>query len=96
MNGKSSIHHYAVIKVALIMAGVISLSACAPKMEREFKQGCRASGGNRDVCSCIYDQIENHYGEETMKNIGEEKQLPPAGLEEQIFQYAVGCVNKFK
>lgn len=96
MNGKSSIPPYVLIKAALITAAVIFLSACAPKMEREFKQGCKASGGNRDVCGCIYDQIESHYGKETLKNVGERTQLPPADLEERIYQYTASCVNKLK
>lgn len=45
----------------------ISLSACASKHESEFKRGCRESGADMKLCSCVYDRLEKIYGEDGLK-----------------------------
>lgn len=96
MYSNSNIYLYSLIKVALIAGSVIFLSACAPKVEREFKQGCKDSGGTSGFCSCIYDQLEEHYGKETLKKVGEMQQLPPTDFQERAYQYTVSCASKLK
>lgn len=96
MCSKSFDHALSLMKLAFITGSLVFLSACAPKVEREFKQGCKAAGGNGEFCSCIYDQLESHYGKDNLKNIAEMKQLPPSDFEERTYQYTASCASKLK
>lgn len=96
MFSKSFTYASSLMKLAVIAAGLVVLSACAPKVEREFKQGCKAAGGNNTFCSCIYDQLESHYGKENLKSFAEMKQLPPSDFEERTYQYTASCASKWK
>lgn len=40
---------------------------CASKTERQFVSGCKASGVDAEICSCIYDKLEHKYGEDGLK-----------------------------
>lgn len=53
-----------------VLAGLASvlLMGCASKTERQFISGCKASGVESDICSCIYDKLEDKYGEDDLKN----------------------------
>lgn len=53
-----------------VLAGLASvlLMGCASKTERQFISGCKASGVDSDICSCIYNKLEDKYGEEDLKN----------------------------
>ena len=94
MYSKFNLFAHSFMKSLLITTSIITLSACAPRMEREFKQGCKASGGTSSFCSCIYDQLEDHYGKETLKKVGEMQQLPPADFEDRMYQYTLNCAKK--
>jgi hypothetical protein len=34
-----------------------------------MKQSCRNTGGSRSFCSCFYDRMEEHYGEESWRRL---------------------------
>ena len=51
----------ALISVALMASG------CASKTERQFISGCKTGGIDGSTCSCIYDKLENKYGEDGLK-----------------------------
>ena len=51
----------ALISLALMPAG------CASKTERQFISGCKTGGIDGSTCSCIYDKLENKYGEDGLK-----------------------------
>lgn len=51
----------ALISLALMTAG------CASKTERQFISGCKTGGIDGSTCSCIYDKLENKYGEDGLK-----------------------------
>ena len=51
----------ALISLALMTAG------CASKTERQFISGCKTGGIDGSTCSCIYDKLENKYGEDRLK-----------------------------
>lgn len=43
-------------------------SGCASKTERQFISGCKTGGIDGSTCSCIYDKLEDKYGEDGLKN----------------------------
>ncbi|ENV97501.1 hypothetical protein F938_01830 [Acinetobacter bereziniae LMG 1003 = CIP 70.12] len=49
------------ISIALMASG------CASKTERQFISGCKTGGIDGSTCSCIYDKLENNYGEDGLK-----------------------------
>ncbi len=46
---------------------VMMTAGCASKTERQFISGCKTGGINGSTCSCIYDKLENKYGEDALK-----------------------------
>ena len=57
------------IQTSLIVVSVALLaSGCASKTERQFISGCKTGGIDGSTCSCIYDKLEDKYGEDGLKN----------------------------
>ena len=50
------------ISLALIVTG------CSSKAERQFISGCKTGGIDGSTCSCIYDRLEDKYGEDDLKS----------------------------
>ena len=46
---------------------VMMTAGCASKTERQFISGCKTGGIDGNTCSCIYDKLENKYGEDGLK-----------------------------
>ncbi len=55
------------ISIALISVALMA-SGCASKTERQFISGCKTGGIDGSTCSCIYDKLEDKYGEDGLKN----------------------------
>lgn len=55
------------ISLALIFVALMT-SGCASKTERQFISGCKTGGIDGSTCSCIYDKLEDKYGEDGLKN----------------------------
>ena len=47
---------------------VMMTAGCASKTERQFISGCKTGGIDGSTCSCIYDKLENKYGEDDLKS----------------------------
>ena len=57
------------IQTSLIVVSIALLaSGCASKTERQFISGCKTGGIDGSTCSCIYDKLEDKYGEDGLKN----------------------------
>ncbi|MFW1995506.1 hypothetical protein ACG904_11230 [Acinetobacter guillouiae] len=57
------------IQTSLVLISVaLMASGCASKTERQFISGCKTGGIDGSTCSCIYDKLENKYGEDGLKN----------------------------
>ncbi|MBP1471688.1 MULTISPECIES: hypothetical protein [Acinetobacter] len=57
------------IQISLVLISVaLMASGCASKTERQFISGCKTGGIDGSTCSCIYDKLENKYGEDGLKN----------------------------
>lgn len=57
------------IQTSLIVVSIALLaSSCASKTERQFISGCKTGGIDGSTCSCIYDKLEDKYGEDGLKN----------------------------
>lgn len=83
------------VRIVSILISVVLLSACAPKIERQFKQGCKDAGGNKAFCSCVYTKLDAHYGTQTLKDI-EDIHKVPADFNERGSAYTLQCLNKLK
>ncbi|EJB5619809.1 Uncharacterised protein [Acinetobacter baumannii] len=56
------------IQTSLVLISVaLMVSGCASKTERQFISGCKTGGIDGSTCSCIYDKLENKYGEDGLK-----------------------------
>lgn len=56
------------IQTSLVLISVaLMASGCASKTERQFISGCKTGGIDGGTCSCIYDKLENKYGEDGLK-----------------------------
>ncbi|NNH25300.1 hypothetical protein [Acinetobacter terrestris] len=53
--------------IVLISCSLLMLG-CASKTERQFISGCKSGGIEGSTCSCIYDKLEDKYGEDGLKN----------------------------
>ena len=47
---------------------VMMTAGCASKTERQFISGCKTGGIDGSTCSCIYDRLEDKYGEDDLKS----------------------------
>ena len=57
------------IQTSLVLISVALMSSgCASKTERQFISGCKTGGIDGSTCSCIYDKLEDKYGEDGLKN----------------------------
>ena len=57
------------IQISLVLISVAFMaSGCASKTERQFISGCKTGGIDGSTCSCIYDKLEDKYGEDGLKN----------------------------
>ena len=56
------------IQTSLVLISLALMAAgCASKAERQFISGCKTGGIDGSTCSCIYDKLENKYGEDGLK-----------------------------
>ncbi|MCJ9257346.1 hypothetical protein [Acinetobacter baumannii] len=56
------------IQTSLVLISVaLMASGSASKTERQFISGCKTGGIDGSTCSCIYDKLENKYGEDGLK-----------------------------
>ena len=56
------------IQTSLVLISVaLMASGCASKTERQFISGCKTGGIDGSTCSCIYDRLEDKYGEDGLK-----------------------------
>ena len=56
------------IHTSLALSSLVMMTAgCASKTERQFISGCKTGGIDGSTCSCIYDKLENKYGEDGLK-----------------------------
>ena len=53
------------IQTSLVLISIaLMASGCASKTERQFISGCKTGGIDGSTCSCIYDKLEDKYGED--------------------------------
>ena len=56
------------IQISLVLISVaLMASGCASKTERQFISGCKTGVIDGSTWSCIYDKLENKYGEDGLK-----------------------------
>lgn len=75
---------------------VLLLSGCSSKVESDFKKGCKASGGNRAFCGCLYERIEQNYGEDYLTAMLQGQAAVPENYAEVAQQATQHCAVKLK
>ncbi|WP_333670089.1 hypothetical protein [Acinetobacter guillouiae] len=81
------------LKLIFSLSAAVLLTACSSAFESEFKDGCRNLGANRSFCSCSYNKVEKHYGEDRLKQINNPMQFPE-DWEEQVQQAGLACMSE--
>lgn len=70
------------------------LSGCGDgkirELRAEFVEGCRNTGGERSLCICVFEKIEDEYPKEDLLNM--KKGVLPKGFPDFIIQSAKVCV----
>ena len=57
------------IQTSLVLISLaLMITGCASKAERQFISGCKTGGIDGSTCSCIYDRLEDKYGEDDLKS----------------------------
>lgn len=59
-------------KLLSVIVAAFMFSACSPKdseSRNDFMSGCTEGGTPKSVCSCIYEELRNHYGVERMASL---------------------------
>jgi hypothetical protein len=49
-----------------LLAGLLvcaAVTGCASQSERYFVEGCKKGGAPSSLCSCVYSEMEDKYGE---------------------------------
>lgn len=81
------------LKLIFLLSAAVLLTACSSAFESEFKDGCRNLGANSSFCSCSYNKVEKHYGEDRLKQINNPRQFPE-DWEEQVQQAGLACMSE--
>lgn len=55
------------IKLVVLFLMVMGISGCASEAERQFVSGCESGGVGQSTCECIYDKLEDKYGEDALQ-----------------------------
>lgn len=72
-----------------------AITACSnsetSKMRNNFVSGCLQNGASRSVCSCIFDEVEQKYSAEQLKQMN--AGAIPAGFPEFAMKSTYKCKN---
>ncbi len=78
------------------MLFMCAITACSnsetSKMRKEFVSGCLQNGASRSICSCIFDEVENNYSAEQLKQMNAGS--IPAGFPEFAMKSTYKCKNE--
>jgi hypothetical protein len=56
----------------LVLFFTVTLTACSSestKLKGEFLAGCIQSGGNKEICLCVFEDLQEKYGFESTKEL---------------------------
>lgn len=79
----------ALVAGALLVLALVACTSEYRKARSQFVAGCRDSGPSSSVCNCVFETLEDHYGEGQMIALAKGRTLP--GLAEQVVQAAAEC-----
>ncbi|WP_230657895.1 hypothetical protein [Psychrobacter sp. I-STPA10] len=75
---------------------ILLLTGCASSAERQFMQGCTedmgAMSSGKKVCACIYEKLEDTYGEESLERMNEMGYLPES-FGENAMKFTEQCMG---
>lgn len=73
---------------------LLGLSGCVSKVEKDFMKTCSYLTGGLDekACECVYDKLEDEYGEKLLKKMDETGYLP-SDFQDKTFRFSAECVK---
>lgn len=78
-------------KFSFLALSVVVLVGCSSSVERQFMKGCtQGQGASKSVCSCVYDKMEDNYGEKALQSMNEGGYLPD-DFGSNMISYAQSC-----
>ena len=92
MKRPNKLHLYKTIMITLL--GVVMLSACDSRVERNYKIICKGMGGEKKFCSCTYDHLEKRYGVKTLTQIFNGQRQKPSDYDETLGRFAQMCMSE--
>lgn len=60
-----------------VVAASALLAGCGSGVQSEFVAGCRDGGATEEICECMYDKLEAHYGFDAMEAMQTKGVMPP-------------------
>jgi uncharacterized protein YgiB involved in biofilm formation len=84
---------YTTIKAATALAAILALAGCSSELDKvrdQFIDSCSSEGGDKAMCTCAIDKLQDHYGEEGLVRIQTEG-YPPPDFTDQLFSAAQEC-----
>lgn len=78
-------------KMLLLCLVIATLTGCSSQIEKQFMAGCvDGIANNKDACECIFEKIEEHYGEELLEKMNKTYSIPD-GFMERTLEFAEQC-----
>lgn len=84
------------MQMKLILGGVIALLLCAcssdlDKVRGQFVDSCMDGGGiKKSECTCAFDRLQDHYGEDGLVAIDRDG-YPPPDFVDQLLKASAQC-----
>ena len=78
-------------KISFLVLGITVLIGCSSSVERQFMKDCtQGQGISKSICSCLYDKLENNYGDKAIQAVDEGRYIPD-DFEDNMMRYAESC-----
>ena len=84
---------YTTIKIAAAIAAMLAFAGCSSelgKVRDQFIDSCSSGGGDKAMCTCAIEKLQDHYGQEGLVRIQTEG-YPPPDFTDQLFNAAQEC-----
>lgn len=63
--------------ISMVVLLASALSGCGGKVSSEFVAGCKSGGATEEICECLYEKLEDHYGFDAMEAMQTRNVAPP-------------------
>ena len=77
-------------KILFALASAVLLVACGNESRDMFVESCRQGAAPEDYCECVYDNLEDQYGQEVMHS-AQTRAIFPEGFVERMGIVSASC-----